>query len=211
MAATGYVTEAEADGRGGWGINDKWESSQKAEYTWHNGGFPQADDHPVGNVTWNDANAFCDWLSQVEGRTYRLPTEAEWEYACRATSTTTYYHGNDPDEIGRFANIFDLSAQRLFPRAEFANTNDGFPFSAPVGSFIPNSFGVFDMHGNVMEWCADWYEQYPSTSVTDPLGPADGLSRVHREAACITQYLTRVQHFEIKVFPVPHLQIWDSA
>jgi formylglycine-generating enzyme required for sulfatase activity len=95
----GYKTDAETDGEGGWGWND---STQKFEgrdpqYNWKNTGFAQTDSHPVVNVTWNDAVKFCEWLSRKEGAIYRLPTEAEWEYACRAGTMTLYQNGDDPE------------------------------------------------------------------------------------------------------------------
>ena len=83
----GYQTQAERDGKGGWGFDSATgEFKQDAKYTWRSPGFEQSDDHPVVNVSWNDATEFCRWLSRKDGRTYRLPTEAEWEYCCRAGS-----------------------------------------------------------------------------------------------------------------------------
>ena len=98
--ASGYKTEAERDGAGGWGYNPEIGTCEgrRPQFNWHNPGFPQTDDHPVLNVTWNDAVAFCQWLSRQEGKTYRLPTEAEWEYAgwpapTRATISATIRSG----------------------------------------------------------------------------------------------------------------------
>ena len=101
VEAAGYKTEAETDGQGGWGydpVTGKC-NGRELRFNWKNTGFPQTDEHPVLNVTWNDAVAFCRWLSKKEGTTYRLPTEAEWEYACRAGTTTRYNNGDDPDEL----------------------------------------------------------------------------------------------------------------
>ena len=105
MEQADYRTEAERDGTGGWGYNREKNDfeGRKLEYSWRNPGFEQADDHPIVNVTWNDAVAFCDWLGKKEGHKYRLPTEAEWEYACRAGTTTTYFSGDatcGPGESG---------------------------------------------------------------------------------------------------------------
>jgi formylglycine-generating enzyme required for sulfatase activity len=103
----GYKTEAEEDGQGGYGWNQPAENFEgpNPEYSWRSTGFSQTDEHPVVNVTWNDAMTFCEWLSRKEGLTYRLPTEAEWEYACRAGTTTRYYNGNDAETLSRVGNV----------------------------------------------------------------------------------------------------------
>ena len=85
------------------------------DYSWRNAGFEQTDEHPVVNVSWNDAVAFCKWLSRKEGKTYRLPTEAEWEYACRAGTTTRYYSGDDPETLAKVGNVADAAAKAKFP------------------------------------------------------------------------------------------------
>ena len=107
---SGYQTEAEKDGKGGHGLNlatATWEL--KPEYTWRHPGFSQGDDHPVVEVSWNDATAFCAWLSRKEGKTYELPTEAEWEYACRAGTTTRFWCGDTDASLQGNANIADAS------------------------------------------------------------------------------------------------------
>ena len=169
---TGYRTEAETDGKGGWGYNaqeDKLEQSPK--YTWRNPGFRQTDDHPVVNVSWNDAQAFCRWLSRKEGVTYRLPTEAQWEYACRAGTTTWWYHGNNAEGLAQVANVADQAAKQKFSNRTTISANDGFVFTAPVGQFRANGFGLYDMHGNVWEWCEDWYDAkfYSRSPLEDPV------------------------------------------
>ena len=126
-------------------------------------------DYPVENVSWDDAVEFCKRLSELPdekaaGRVYRLPTEAEWEYACRAGSKTTYFFGNDAASIGKYA-WFE------------GNNNDQ---TRPVGKKKPNDWGLHDIHGNVWEWCADWYGDYPKGPVTDPTGPNEGTLRVLR-------------------------------
>ena len=180
---TGYRTEAEKDGKGGYGFDPETGTfEQDPEYTWQNPGFPQTDDHPVVNVSWNDAQEFLKWLSQKDGRRYRLPTEAEWEYACRAGSTTRYWNGDDAEGLAKIANVADGTAKAKFDSWTTITARDGFVVTAPVGRFPANKFGLHDMHGNVWEWCADWYddEYYASSPGTDPQGPSSGSSRVLR-------------------------------
>src|SRR6202035_5415056 len=117
----GYKTDAEKDGKGGFGLNvasGKWE--QKPEYTWRNPGFEQTDAHPVIEVSWNDAKAFCAWLSKKEGKTYELPTEAEWEYACRAGTKTRFWCGDTDASLRGNANIADVSHKEISPSAYWA-------------------------------------------------------------------------------------------
>jgi formylglycine-generating enzyme required for sulfatase activity len=158
--AEDYKTEAERDGKGGWGLNLKGEWEQKPEYTWRNPGFKQGKDHPVVEVSWNDAVAFCKWLSRKEGRKFQLPTEAQWEYACRARTTTRYHFGDDEDDLKDYANIADASLKAKYnnPKWTYGAWNDGYPFTAPVGKFRPNGFELYDMHGNVWQWCQDYYD-----------------------------------------------------
>lgn len=109
-------------------------------------------DEPVRFVGWEDAVAYADWLSAQTGARYRLPSEAEWEYAARAGSSTDYSFGNDPAQLCRFANLADQSTHKVFGDWEVVDCDDGFPRIAPVGRFQPNAFGLHDMHGNVAEW-----------------------------------------------------------
>jgi formylglycine-generating enzyme required for sulfatase activity len=124
---------------------------------------------PVDNVSWLDAVSFCQRLSELTaekaaGRLYRLPTEAEWEYACRAESATKYCFGDNEAELNKYAWTT-------------VNSNDS---THPVGKLKPNRWGLYDMHGNVWEWCQDWYANYPIEAVTDPQGPLTGTERVRR-------------------------------
>ena len=194
VQASGYVPESVRDGTGGYGFNPRYDPSRTERgdlfegrdprYSWQNPGFAQTDEHPVVNVTWNDAVAMARWLSEREGVTYRLPTEAEWEYAARAGSRTRYPAGDDPQVLLRTANTFDRETALRWPRwrAQAGAGSDGHAFTAPVGSHAPNAFGLYDMIGNVWEWCADWYgENYYARSPTDdPAGPASGKVRVRR-------------------------------
>ena len=135
---------------------------------------------PMVEVSWDGAVKFCQWLSRKEGRTYRLPTEAQWEYACRAGTTTRFSFGDDEDDLYRYGNYCDRSNTNGYSWQDKAH-DDGHDKTAPVGSYRPSRWGLYDMHGNVWEWCADWYgEQYPRGPVTDPTGPPDGKRRVVR-------------------------------
>ena len=209
---TGYLTDAEkgakvtdaekAKNPGVYGSNPRkyrvfreenpgaegWDPERKdlvfnAKYSWRNAGFAQTDEHPVVIISWNDAAAFCKWLSPKEGKTYRLPTEAEWEYACRAGTTTRYYSGDDPESLAKVGNVADATATAKFSeRKDAIKASDGHVFTSPVGSFKPNAFGLYDMHGNAWQWCLDWYgEHYYAKSPTDdPTGPGCDDFRVLR-------------------------------
>ncbi len=182
---SGYKTDAEkGDNPGAYG----WDAKKKTfdfnkDYSWRNTGFEQTDEHPVVNVSWNDAVAFCKWLSKKEDKTYRLPTEAEWEYACRAGTTTRYHSGDDPETLAKVANVADATAKAKFPDWRWTiKASDGYVFTAPVGKFRPNAFGLYDMHGNAWQWCADWYDAdyYTKSPTDDPTGPSGGSRRVLR-------------------------------
>jgi len=128
----------------------------------------KGDDLPVDNISWNDAMAFCKKLSDKEGKTYRLPTEAEWEYACRAGTMGPYAGDGKLDDMGWYGG----------------NSHDR---TQPVGTRQANAWGLYDMHGNVWEWCADWYGEYPTDDAADPTpdptGPETGKARVLRGGA----------------------------
>jgi formylglycine-generating enzyme required for sulfatase activity len=183
VSDTGYKTDAEKEALvAGWNAEKKTFDRSK-EYSWRNPGFQQTDEHPVVNVSWNDAMAFCQWLSRKEGKSYRLPTEAQWEYACRAGTTTRYYSGDDPETLAKVGNVPDAAARAQFPNWRFTiKASDGYVFTAPVGSFRPNGFGLYDMHGNAWEWCSDRYgvKYYAASPVDDPEGPETGDARVLR-------------------------------
>jgi formylglycine-generating enzyme required for sulfatase activity len=150
-------------------------------------------DYPVENVTWEDAVEFCRRLTELPeekkaGRQYRLPTEAEWEYACRAGSAADYSvaDGKKLEDHGWFANnsgLRPLDATALWKEdqsnyMERILGNKG--STSRVGVKLPNAWGLHDMHGNVWEWCQDWYGAYPEQTVTDPQGPAEGTAKVAR-------------------------------
>lgn len=122
---------------------------------WENPGFNQTDRDPVTCVSADDAAAYVDWLAQVTGKSYRLPSEAEWEYAARAGTSEAYAWGDDADDVCSNGNITDLTAMKHFQGWHGADCDDGVVFTAPVGSFSANAFGLYDMTGNVKEWAAD--------------------------------------------------------
>jgi sulfatase modifying factor 1 len=188
VRATGYRTDVEKNGKGGWGYDARNKQFSQG-YNWRSPGFDQGGNHPVVNVSWNDATAFCEWLSKQERKTYRLPNEAEWEYACRCGTTTRYPSGDDPETLAKIGNVADASLAKELGVAVndsegSIHTADGFPFTSPVGKFQPNAFGLFDMVGNAGNWCSDFYiENYYAVSpVDDPKGPKSGGYRVVRGA-----------------------------
>ena len=152
---TGYKTDAETGG-GAWiWTGSKW--GKKEGYYWGNPGFSQSDDHPVTCVSWNDVQKFIRWLNRKEGEKYGLPTEAQWEYACRAGTSTARFWGDDPDDACGYANVHDQTSKRVNNKFDWShhNCDDGYAVTAPVGSFRFNDFGLYDMIGNVWEWCED--------------------------------------------------------
>ncbi len=174
---TGYKTQAETgDGAYTW-TGEKWE--KRPDINWKNPGFPQADDHPVVCISWQDAVAYCNWLSGEKGLKFKLPSEAQWEKAARGSDGRKYPWGDhDPYYQGKwYANY---AAHDSWER----KGEDGFEFTAPVGSYPMGAspYGLLDMAGNVWEWCADWYDKdyYKNSPPRNPEGPSKGSRRVVR-------------------------------
>ena len=136
---------------------------------WRSPGFTQTGRDPVVCVSWDDAHAYVTWLSVKTGHIYRLPTEAEWEYAARAGTTTARYGSDNPAEFCRYTNVGDLDYSEQHPGDSGANRacRDGYAFTSPVGSFPPNQFGLDDMLGNVMDWTEDCWNANYSGAPTD--------------------------------------------
>ena len=161
VAATGYQTDAEKGGN-----TENWRHGVSGSVR------PQSEEnHPVLNVSWNDALAYCKWLSAKTGKRFRLPTEAEREYACRAGSRTAFNTGT---------NLTIQQANFVDDQKQWRSG------TVPVDSFAPNAWGLYNMHGNVWEWCSDWYggtyydECKAKGIVTNPAGPETGSLRVIR-------------------------------
>ena len=126
----------------------------------------QTVDCPVVWVSWDDAEAFCDWLSKKERKKYGLPTEAEWEYACRAGTRTRYSFGDNESDLGDYAWVDGNSSNK----------------TRAVGQKRPNAWGLSDMYGNAWQWCEDWFDPgyYAQSPTNDPTGPTTGVQRVAR-------------------------------
>ena len=177
---TGHQSDAEKGGWG-WSIDSSADNAQKSEGAkWSKPGFQQDDNHPVVLVSWNDAMAFVAWLKQQSGNEYRLPSEAEWEYAARSGGKKHKYSWG----IGRpSGNIADKTAKKEFSGwSTWIGYDDGYVFTAPVGAFKANKLGLHDMSGNVREWVQDWYAEgyYKKSPRQNPEGPTSGKYRVLR-------------------------------
>lgn len=191
VTETGYRTDGEKNAGGVIGCfaydqDDKeklWNWRSWANWKTPNKYQENEDSHPVSCVSWNDAKAFADWLTRENGKPYRMPTEAEWEYAARGGTQTRNYWGDGKDDACTYANVGDRTP--LPGRSTWNNKHectDGYAFVAPVGRFQPNAFGLYDIIGNVCEWTQDWYgKNYYSTSPrNNPEGPSSGSDRVYR-------------------------------
>jgi formylglycine-generating enzyme len=146
-------------------FNGTWGADAAADFRKVN--FAQTDDHPAVCVEWYDALAYVEWLNTKGGHTYYLPSEAEFEYANRAGSTTIFPWGDDRAEICKYGNVADARVKQRHPHVDAHACNDGFEFTAPVGSFPANEFGLYDTFGNVWEWVFDcWSFDHTSSDGT---------------------------------------------
>lgn len=167
-----FVSETEHDaGNVCWTL-EGGEGTMRPGRSWQNTAFEQNDNHPVTCVNWDDAQAYVAWLNSKTDRSYRLLSEAEWEYAARAGTTTAYYWGSSTDDSCDYANGADLTAKAQIPGLTVVDCHDDAVYTAEVGSYRPNAFGLYDMLGNVWEWTEDcWNGSYEGA-------PADGSAWV---------------------------------
>jgi formylglycine-generating enzyme required for sulfatase activity len=174
---TGYNTGDQC-----WTIEDGKYEERSAN--WGKISYAQNNSHPVVCISWNDATAYTEWLSHKTGKSYRLPTEAEWEYAARGKTRTARYWGESPDNACQYANVADKIAQKLIKPAatwQVHNCEDGFAYTAPVGSFKANAFGLHDMLGNVWEWVEDSYhDSYQGAPANGSAWAGNGKKHVIR-------------------------------
>ena len=176
VKASGYETDAEKKGASYTWKESKWQEVKGIN--WKNPGFEQTDEHPAVCLSWNDGVALAKWLSKNNEGTIRLPTEAEWEYACRAGTDTARFWGDDPSQACQYANVRDLTANKQLKQKYFHNCDDGYVFTSPVGTFLPNPWGLFDMLGNVWEWTVDTYDEkaYEKHKRDNPIMESGGAS-----------------------------------
>lgn len=178
---TKYKTDAENYGKGNIWAGESWETKEGINWQHDEEGNLRSNfNYPVVQVSWNDAIAYCHWLSQKTGKKYRLPTEAEWEYAAgNGSRHTKYSWGNDAPSVSRGGNVSDETHKKKFDFVTvFSEYTDNYVYAAPVGSFSANDFGVYDMAGNVSEWCSDYLYIY-NTQINFQAIPVDS-SRVVR-------------------------------
>ncbi len=201
VKATGYRTSAETGNTQmvGWSptpdekpLYQSYDFTRAEKFSWKNPGFDQEPNHPVVGISYADAKAYCDWLSKKDGVPYRLPTEAEWEFACRAGSQTYFSFGDKAKGVvHRYGNLGNVELEKFRKHAAERQwlmdweqaPEDGFVFTAPVAHYQANPWGLHDMHGNVWEWCEDlWldtvYKDYsrpkynkPTLTALDPVNP----------------------------------------
>jgi len=180
-----YRTDAEKEGSGF--AMTKEGPALVEGLSWRRPGIKQGANHPVVQISWKDADAFCKWLSKKTGRRIALPTEAEWEYACRAGADSPFWFGSTAEDGKGKLNWCDEAANKWVSQYdrhfdENVEYDDGYGTTAPVGRYDFNAWGLYDMHGNVWEWCGDRYDgdYYGNSPKDDPKGPGSGSARVVR-------------------------------
>jgi formylglycine-generating enzyme required for sulfatase activity len=203
VTARGYKSEAEKGGGAyGW-IGGEWKKDKR--FHWQTPGFEQGESHPAVCVSWNDAIAYCQWLSEQAGAEYRLPSEAEWEYACRAGTTTPSWWGDTitPKQANYNGNLYPYNQGE---KGEYRKK------TVPVDQFEPNPWGLYQMHGNVWEWVQDGYADDKGEAQTDPIYAQGGSHRVYRggswvilarylRAACRDRYEPARRHHNLGFRP----------
>ena len=181
VEAAGYRTDAE---RGGncWAVQADGQWAEQTGRDWRNPGFPQTDRHPVVCVSWNDAEAYVQWLSRQGVGRYRLPSESEWEYAARAGGSGRYSFGDSEAMLCDYGNVADRTAEQHLTAGLWRSCDDGALYTAPVGGYRPNGFGLHDMHGNVWEWTEDCYHDSYAGAPSDGAAwtAGDCAQRVNR-------------------------------
>jgi sulfatase modifying factor 1 len=190
IVATDYVTEGELHGDSSWVYMNKWIKMQGVDWRSNAEGTKYSNlnenQFPVVHVSWNDAVAYCNWLSKTKHNQYHLPTEAEWEFAAgNGIKHTVFSWGNDwPDSNQLVDNLRDEGSGW---NNGFPHYYDGYKFLAPVGTGKPNDFGLYNMNGNVFEWCNDLYADYLPEAQTNPQGPQSGTNRAVRGGSFSSQ------------------------
>jgi formylglycine-generating enzyme required for sulfatase activity len=171
---TEFVKETAYDAGGKCLTLEEGKSAVRDGRTWRDPGYPQTGSHPVACVNWSDTKAYLGWLAKKTGKQYRLLTEAEWEYAARATTSpgsgSRYTFGDDDSAMCRYGNVADKTARQTIPGAAtwaIYPCSDGYAYAAPVGTFSANAFGLYDVHGNVWEWTEDCYNNSYNGAPTD--------------------------------------------
>jgi formylglycine-generating enzyme required for sulfatase activity len=185
-----FVTQTGYNAKGKcFSMDDKGNPSESEIYNWETPGFNQKDNEPVVCVDAVDAEAYAAWLSKKTSKSYRLPTEAEYEYAARAGTTTARYWGESQDDGCTYANGIGYEAQKVF-WGKLAKCDDGFIYTSPVGSYKPNAFGLYDMLGNAWVWLADcWHDSYAGGPDTKAPWMEQGCNaRVMRGGSYISNY-----------------------
>jgi formylglycine-generating enzyme required for sulfatase activity len=167
--------------------------------------------HPVIYVSWYGAQMFCSWLSNKTGEIYRLPSECEWEFVARNYGTKNKYSWGNNQPVGKKGgNIADERLKKIYNNLTvWPAYNDGFVYTSPVGSFNPSEAGIFDMTGNVAEWCSDWYDDlyYSSSTQDNPKGPSAGFKKVIRGGSWYI-YSVELSNFA-RSFESPDVQDFD--